>query len=246
MREINKITVADLVLEDHLYACVLDYFGVEFLKHQDDTLEVACKKHRLSLNAVLKEFNRRSQNTLTREKLTVLPIDVIIGYLKNAHRSFTQDSLPFVCKLITSATTHSQNPVLKDLELIFPVFVEDFIYHIHEEEDTLFHYIGTLQNFLNDNARYGETIHLMERYSMNSFAMNHIHDDEMQGIREITNQYALAENATLEERVMMKELHRLDKIIKTHADIEDFVLFKKAIALEEDVKSKIAKNIALN
>lgn len=246
MREIDKISVAELVLEDHLYACVLDYFGVEFLKYQDDTLEKACQKHNLSIKAVIKEFKRRKLNHFTREKLTALPIEVIVGYLKTAHRSFTQDSLPFVCKLISDNTTNHNNPVLRDLELIFPVFVEDFIYHIHEEEDTLFHYISTLYDYLTSGSKQGLTIHLMEKYAMNTFAMQHVHDDEMRGIREITNHYTVSKNASLQERVLMKELHRLDQVIKAHADVEDMVLFKKAIALEEAVKAKIAKKIALN
>lgn len=121
--------------------------------------------------------------------------------------------------------------------MVFPLFVEDFIEHIYEEEDTLFHYILALEKASKGKFSPGKLFYLMEKNSVQKFAMEHeAHDDEMEGIRKITRDYKLHDAAPLHVKVMYNELKGFEKSLITHARIENEILFPKAMAIEGKVK----------
>jgi regulator of cell morphogenesis and NO signaling len=127
--------------------------------------------------------------------------------------------------------------VERDLKLVFPLFVEDFIHHIYEEEDTLFRYIRALERASKGNYIPTKLFYLVEKHSVQKFAMDHeVHDDEMAGIRKITKDYELRPDAPLQIKVIYNELKEFEKSLITHARIENEILFPKSMALERKVK----------
>ena len=122
-------------------------------------------------------------------------------------------------------------------KILFPLFIEDFIHHIYEEEDTLFKYIKVLERASTGNYNPTRLYYMMERHSLQRFAMEHeAHDDEMEGIRKITNDYKLFPDSPLHVKVIYSELMLFEKNLQTHARIENEILFPKAMALENKVK----------
>ena len=93
--------------------------------------------------------------------------------------------------------------IVKDLKFVFPLFVEDFIHHIYEEEDNLFAYVELLRRVLNSNYNPSQLFYEMEKYSIQQHAIEHdVHDDEMKGIRNITNDYSISAEAPLHIKVI--------------------------------------------
>ena len=88
----------------------------------------------------------------------------------------------------------------------------------------------------------------MERFSIQNLAIEHdIDDDEMQGIRSITNNYSLdAIQDNLHLRVVYAELQRFEKELCTHARIENEILFPKALMLEKEVKKMLKGKTRFN
>jgi regulator of cell morphogenesis and NO signaling len=88
----------------------------------------------------------------------------------------------------------------------------------------------------------------MERYSIQNLAIGHdIDDDEMQGIRKITNDYCLDTlDNNLHLRVVYAELQRFEKELCTHARIENEILFPKALMLEKEVKRMLKGKTRFN
>jgi regulator of cell morphogenesis and NO signaling len=83
----------------------------------------------------------------------------------------------------------------------------------------------------------GKLFYLMEKNSVQKFAMEHeAHDDEMEGIRKITRDYKLLAKAPLHVKVIYNELEAFEKSLITHARIENEILFPKAMAIENTVK----------
>ena len=72
------------------------------------------------------------------------------------------------------------------------------------------------------------------------------HDDEMNGIRKITRDYYLAPSAPLHVKVIYSELIDFEKSLKTHARIENEILFPKAMALENNVKQAFFARVKFN
>jgi regulator of cell morphogenesis and NO signaling len=80
----------------------------------------------------------------------------------------------------------------------------------------------------------------MERNSVQKFAMAHEkHDDEMEGIRRITKDYAQDSRTPLHIKVLYHELKEFEKSLITHARIENEILFPKAMSLENKVKKAL-------
>ncbi len=130
---------------------------------------------------------------------------------------------------------------------MFPIFVEDFIHHIYEEEDTLFNYILGLNDYLKHQKNQSAIYWKMEESSLQKFAMEHDqHDDEMRGIRNITNNYKLTPDTPLHIKVIYAELQSLEQDLKTHARIENDILFPKAMMLEKEAVLKLQRTIKLN
>lgn len=249
IHEIKSKRIDQLVEENYVNAYVLYYFGIRFDEYFSFTLEQACNDKGLNIEQVIRELE--SPQLLREADLPLLsyPIDLIIEYLKHSHYLFIKHKLPYIAKQVENFQPEDNRyrSVARDLKMVIPLFVEDFIHHIYEEEDTLFRYIKTL-----DRASKGDYIptrlyQMMEGFSIQKFSIEHeAHDDEMEGIRKITNDYALDPDASLPVKVIYNELKDFEKSLLTHARIENEILFPKAMILETRVKQAFLERVQLN
>lgn len=242
--------IGDLVDQDSVRAHVLFYFGIRFYEYSEHTLEQVCLEKGLHLEQVIKELESPGENFREADlPLISYPIDLIIEYLKHAHFLFVKHKLPYIGRLVESFHTEDAQfeGIAKDLKILFPLFIEDFVHHIYEEEDTLFKYIRVLERASAGHYNPGKLYYMLERNSLQRFAMEHeAHDDEMTGIRKITNDYALPAGASLHMKVIYSELMVFEKNLQTHARIENEILFPKAMALENKVKQMFSNKLKSN
>ena len=240
-RPLKDQLISELVEHNSVSAHVLFYFGIRFYEYTEQTLEQVCQQKGLRVEQVVKELESPGQN-FKEEDLPLIsyPIDLIIEYLKHAHFLFVKHKLPYIGRLVESFKANHPDYVLveKDLKILFPLFLEDFIHHIYEEEDTLFKYIKLLQRAVNGTYNPSTLYHKLEKCSLHHFAMEHeAHDDEMKGIRRITKDYYLDAQAPLHVKVIYAELISFEKSLQIHARIENEILFPKAMALENQVRN---------
>lgn len=246
---IRKRSIGDLVQENYVFAGVLHYFGISFYDYEQQSLEEVCKKFRIGTKQLISELEARAwRKEPSREELYLHPIEVLVEYLKNKHHYFLRQELPFLSSIISGVkTVGAYENLLADLRLLFPLFVDDFIHHIHEEENTLFNRIKTLQEVEKNRFRLDEAVKILHQPSISGLAEEHkVHDDEMEGIRKLTNGYRLDPKAPTAIKVLYHELQSFEKELIIHARIENDLLFPKAIELEREVKRKIINTIKLN
>jgi regulator of cell morphogenesis and NO signaling len=117
---------------------------------------------------------------------------------------------------------------------------------MYEEEDRLFHYVGTMeQSLASDNVAL-ESIDLKD-FSINDFISHHGDSDhEMKGIRGITDQYNVEDLDDMHLKVILKELQQFDSELTHHASIENKILFPKAIQLEKSYSKLLDNTATLN
>lgn len=242
MSRILKRTITDLVSENHIRASVLYYFGVKFYDYKAETLEEVCAKLGLNSVSVIQGLELVvDEKESTQKQLKTYPPELVIEYLKHSHYLFVKKRLPYIGQLIDGIkeVNFRYKSLSSDLKSIFPLFVEDFIHHIYEEEDTLFSYVNKLSKFLSDGQNASDTYYLMERFSVREFALDHeVHENEMEGFRKFTNDYQYCEEADLHIKVLYTELKRFERDLLIHAKIEDEILFPKAMQLERLAKLK--------
>jgi regulator of cell morphogenesis and NO signaling len=247
--EIANRKITDIVEDNYVFAYVLYYFGIQFYEYSENTLAQVCRQKGLGMDNVVKSLEEvQKAAPVDLVPLEELPIDLIIEYLKHTHYIFIKQKLPYMVRLIDTLTfTTASASLVKDLQMVFPLFVEDFIRHIYEEEDTLFTYIHLLHQAKTQTVNRSRLYYQMEKHSLQTYAMDHdTHDDEMQGIRNITNQYNLDDNASLHLKVIFAELKAFEQALQTHASIENEILFPKALRLEREVKMMLSQLVKLN
>lgn len=230
--------ISEIVDENYAYASVLYYFGIKFYDYDEKTLEQVCREKGLdavqvinSLESVTEDFEEDNP------ALSALPVDVVLEYLKHTHFVFIKERLPYLSKLIKNLPVQNYTAIVEDLQFIFPLFVEDLIYHIYQEEDELFSYVMSLHSALKAPQQTNRLYFDLEKYSIQDFAVSHdIDDDEMKGIRNITNNYSTRNIESLHLRVVYAELQHFEKELMTHARVENEILFPKALMLEKQVR----------
>ncbi|HEX9650665.1 MAG TPA: iron-sulfur cluster repair di-iron protein [Cyclobacteriaceae bacterium] len=232
----NNRRINELVDENYVYASVLFHLGIQFYDYSEKTLEEACEEHGLNLNNVIRSLEASvNRGDETNPVLKSYPIDLIIEYLKHAHHIFVKRRLPYLAKIIeTLDEKNGYQSICSDLKFVFPLFVEDFIHHIYEEEDNLFGFILDLQKFNKGKLSTGKLYYQIEKFSIRKYAAEHeAHDDEMNGIRRITGNYSVNQKASLHLTVVYAELQAFERELKIHSMVENNILFPKAINLEK-------------
>ncbi len=244
-------TITDIVEHNYVYAYALYHSGIRFYEHTDDTpdntLEQVCRGRGLNMAQVVQSLQQVGHPQDTQPvALENLPIGLVIEYLRHAHAVFIKRKLPYMAHLVETLRQESF-ACTRDLQIIFPLFVEDFILHIHEEEDTFFRYVDLLRQARQRQISPGRIFFDLEKHSVQLFAIEHeTHDDEMTGIREITNQYTLPDGHTPHLKVVFAELKAFEQDLTIHARIENEILFPKALVLEKEVKDMVRQTAQWN
>jgi regulator of cell morphogenesis and NO signaling len=248
--EMRNRKISELVEQDFLHAHVLYYFGIPFYENPSQTLEQACQNRGIEVELVIRGLSSPDKNFHEVDlPLFSFPMDLIIEYLRHTHHLFLKHKLPYIHKLVQhfKAEHPEYQQVEKDLKILFPLFMEDFIHHIYEEEDTLFKYISSLERAAKGVYHPSLLYYSFEKFSLKQLADDHeSHDDEMKGIRKITKDYFLTADAPLHVKVIYSEFQRFEKDLQAHARIENEILFPKVMALESNVKNAFFEKSKMN
>ena len=136
-------TISQLVLDNQYIASALHFLGIHFNKYTDHTLEEICNSKGWNITLIENRIENILQNNNQLLNINNLPLDLLIEYLKHAHFIFIKQKLPFLTEMVANFESDSTE-IKNELKLVFPLFVQDFIEHIYEEEDTVFSYILNL------------------------------------------------------------------------------------------------------
>lgn len=245
--------IKDLVNENFIWANVLHHIGYKFYEILEEDIDTICQKINIDFLQLNKKLVEISDRLTPPKKISGYNLEVLIEYLRSSHHWFIKHQFPYISDLIVALSGHYEKntsdnvSLIKDLQMLFPLLREDFIHHIHEEEDTLFQHILLLNEAQKNPTKINKIYKKIEKKSIQFFALEHnTHDDEMKGIRELTKNYQIPSNTSLLMKVIILELQELEKDLKTHAQIEDEILFVKALQAEKNLKSIVAESAKWN
>ena len=235
MQMIDK-TISMLLVENQTHGRILHSLGVDFEVHYDRSLAEVCEVFKWNQKAILKAFELENINTkLTYEVLKKRSLGELIAYLKQSHVTFIKECLPYIGALIDKLKGPA--PLITDLKLVFPLFFEDFVTHIHDEEDGLFDYIKILVGI-----KQGKVINPLKKLfrlkeiNLATIAFDHKDEDEMKSMRALVAELPETEFIM---SLVKKEFRAFDQLLRFHAEIEDQLLFPKAIAMEKQIWAEI-------
>jgi len=239
------IPISELVAADPKLGFVLHAQGIKFYEHADSTITAISNKYAFNLKQFILQADWQYQYQLVKDPLTLNKHAAlhVIDYLSFMHRLFVKEKLPYFLTIIQDFNNTIEDKRITDLKWAFPYFQEDFVHHIFEEEDHLFAYLRQLARALEEKKTSFKLMMEMERCSIKEYSLHHLlDDDEMAGIRSLTNQYTHLPSDSLALRVLFFELKEFENELNFHARIENEVLFPKALTMENGVRALIHKS----
>jgi regulator of cell morphogenesis and NO signaling len=114
----------------------------------------------------------------------------------------------------------------------------------YEEEDTLFSYINLLLKIQKGEVSNPQmALWRHRKLSLKQIHTDHCEEDELAGIRNLVEE---ADMSDLHWRVIAQEIKAFDREMWYHAEIENKILFPRAVALEAVVREKVNNLTPLN
>ncbi len=236
-------SIAHLVKENQDLAGMLHSLGIRYYQDADKTLDQVCREKGIDPAKVFRHFELlRRSGDFDIATLASYPVEILVSLLRQSHQMFIKQKLPFLYQTIQEMDENRffSPETARDLKLVFPIFAEDFIRHIYEEEDTLFDYIGYLLDCTREIRNPGKLFFRLKAHGIRTLSVQHeAHDSEMNGIRSLTSNYSLPSDADLFTFVLYRELEDFENQLRQHAVIENNLLFPKALRLENEVRWRL-------
>ena len=248
-KNVENQRIYNVVDKDFRYAKVLDSFGINFYQYPNLTINQVCKIKGVDKDSLVGyRLSLEESFDIDFETLKTSPINLVIEYLKHNHSYFIKNKLPYIKDLISKLDVEDKMyPFFKDLKFIFPLFYEDFVNHILEEEKFIFTHIQNLSRTKFKNTEHAKLFFALKNISLKEIAGEHLNEDsEMSGIRGLTKNYSIENIQNLHLKVIFQELKDFDNELEKHSNIENNILFPRAIELEEDVTENIRNISFLN
>ena len=248
-KNMENLSLFDIVQNDFKYAKALDSFGIEFYNHYNSTLSDICSKKGINKDSLVGyRISLDESFEIDFETLNSSPINLVIEYLKHNHSYFIKNRLPYIKTLISNLSLEDKKyKFFSDIKFIFPIFYEDFVDHILEEEKYIFTYIQNLQQVDSKLKDHAKLFLSSKKISLKEEAKEHREEDsEMSGIRGLTRNYSLENIDNLHLKVIFQELEDFDNELEIHSEIENKILFPRSLELQDRVFDEIRNISFLN
>lgn len=234
--EEKVMTVGEMVVENPDRARVFEQFGIDYCCGGKIPLDEACAKRGVDIDAVLKALHQsqtnetpESQKDWSQESMTSL-----VDHIITTHHNYLREEFPRLTKMTERVAQvhgerHTELPKVRDA---FAALRDELDQHMQKEEMILFPMIKQLDTGEASAASHCGSIENPIRM------MEHEHDnagDGLETLRELTDGFAIPDDACNTYRVMLNSLATLEADLHQHIHKENNILFPRAIAAEKSM-----------
>lgn len=233
----DTLTLGEIVAADYRAAAILDRFGLDFCCGGRRTLEEACGTKGVDPSAVGAALDARGGHTAGEDvpDTSWLP-DELTRYIERRHHSYVRGQSPIIAAwLVKLVSVHGErHPELRAIATHFDQVVGELQMHMIKEEQILFPYIRALAAARDQKMPPPPNVFGTVRNPIRMMEAEHQSaGSELGMIRELTNDYTTPADGCTTYRVCTEELSAFDRDLRLHIQLENNVLFPKAVALEE-------------
>lgn len=220
---VSDRSLGELVRDYPESARVFESLDIDFCCGGDQTLQAACKEAGLDVDEVRRQLHdARQAGTGQRddwESMQDLIDDVV-----TTHHQYLREELPVLGELVEKVrSVHGDShPELAEVEREFDDLVAEIQRHIDEEEDDVFPVIEKLERGeeLTDNERS-----VLDKAFADLEADHETTAAHLERIAELTEEYAVPEDACPSYQSMLERLEALERDTHMHVHKENNVLF---------------------
>ncbi len=232
----TEMTIGQLAVEDLRKAEVFKKYGIDFCCGGRKTLKEVCKEKGLDLAKIEQELLNADKAPAGRP----LPYndwssDFLADYIVNNHHNYCRKTLPELIGYATKvASVHGgRHPELLKIRNLVNDINAELISHMEKEERVLFPYIKELVK-ADKNTEIPQAAHFgTVQNPINMMEMEHEQvGQDMEEIRELSNNFALPEDACASYTLLFKMLEEFESDLHIHIHLENNILFPKALEIE--------------
>lgn len=240
--EINTNTsVGEIVKANFKTAQIFDKNKIDFCCNGGVSLEEACEKSKVDINLLVPELEALvALNDPDSTYIDGLELDELCDYIEKRHHSYVSENIPFLQeKLQKLCDVHGDHhPELFEIKELFAGASENLSAHMKKEELILFPYIRKMvkhkKEGLDTKDELGKAKETIETL-----------DDEHQTegerfvkISNLTSSYTCPPDGCRTFQVTYQTLKDFENDLHRHIHLENNILFKKALVLEDELINK--------
>ena len=223
----KKMKLADLLLENHNLALILQRFGIE-LGFGEKTVANVCEQYGLSSDFFLLICNvyTDDQYLPTAEEIANIDMKALVPYLIASHNYYLNERIPHIDRHLTRIADACPESHKNILHRFFDDYKMEVEKHFQYEEETVFPYINLLCK--------GEKA---MGYTITQFEDNHSNiEDKLNDLTNIIIKYLPGDIMPKERISLLFDIFQLSSDLNKHNLIEDKILIPYVTSLEKFVK----------
>ena len=217
----GNLRMADAINVNEKLLLVIERFGIS-LGFGDKTIFEVCEDHGLNSSLVLivmNVFNNHSYPTKGLLSETMIP--GLIGYLKNGHRYYIMEKLPFIGELIDRFIEKTDNPDTRLLRSFFKEYAREVKEHIHLEDSTVFPYILLLYRYWQSR----ESDNRPDNYQIEEYLEHHSDiEEKVDDLMQLLIKHFPPTEDRFYRNMILLELFDLQYDLNDHSGLEDLIL----------------------
>ncbi|MDX9880648.1 MAG: iron-sulfur cluster repair di-iron protein [Prolixibacteraceae bacterium] len=226
---LKQRTIGQIVADDYRAAAIFKQAGIDFCCGGNKSIEVACNEKNVDVQKLTLELNELELSTPSQHHdFKNWDLGFLADYIVNTHHKYVLKTLPELVHYTQKiAYVHGENhPEIIEVASLFHEINRELLQHLKQEEEVLF---PAIKEVMKNGTRGAKTTIVIEISRMNG--EHEFAGEAMDKINEITNGYALPEDACNTYRVAFKLLEEFEDDLHTHVHLENNILFPKAIIL---------------
>jgi len=231
----KDMKLADVLHHDHNLIPVISRFGIK-LGFGENTIEEICATQQLDTDFLLTILNTfHDPRYFADRHLKSFPVGLLISYLKETHKNYLNERLPYIALLINRLTETSSDHKTA-YQLLMNFFVEykkELTKHIEREEKVVYPYVLQLEAAIVSGTTSDELLKQVNTYSITDYEAEHENvEEKLFDLKNIILKYL---PPTTDQNLCFTILHELfilEKDLNEHARIEDTILVPKVEEME--------------
>lgn len=233
--------VGEVVRASFQTAKIFEKYRIDFCCGGKQSIAQASQKANVDAQQVLGEIEQSlTQNDPDAAWFEKMPLDKLCDYIVERHHSYVSETAPFLQqKLQKLCEVHGDNhPELFDVRELFGQTSGNLTMHMQKEELILFPFIKKLVEL----EKQGNNISEAEAgviAPINQMEAEHEAEGErLELIAKFTGNYSVPSDGCNTYRVTYQTLQEFEQDLHRHIHLENNLLFRKALQLEDELKQK--------
>jgi regulator of cell morphogenesis and NO signaling len=247
LHQLKHWEIAPLVAEHYAFALLFHLFGVDVFDHTEKTLHELCTEKELDSDSMVSMYEKMSYSHKKRLiNLDSVPLEIVIDFITRQHQIIRQRKLPFLHTLVEKLK--ARNGHMMEIKSSFPKFRQGLEAHMQYEEEVMMPHIVYLMKQAFQSKDLFEVFSILENTSIRQFIKEHEQDerDELFLTMDAAQKLQASAPHDVQVKILLNELQAFNRLLKTHARIENEVLLPKAQQLEDKITEQVLQVAVLN